>query len=318
MVKTTSAAGDTEETLLGYKKTGDINGYQTKIISGEVVFTAKNGLGVNLGGTQYQKQISTKIGYTKKFSNNQMSGIEIVNPKVKNEIFYQKLTGASGAIADGNYRIVGSKILNEKGLSGSVSYKQMRVFGNNNNSNSNIINNSQADLGSNGQVQTYRKQIIISSNTENNLQNELNGKPNSNIILNNTRTKDSKKSANSSLRQKDSVNSNPIIKDSPNSVKYNFKIKDSPSNLNNINDNQISTGKVVFNRLRTDNSQHSSLVGQNQVSTRREYEVKIKTSRDGNDKVITENKKITEIKFKKNKKTKNVEPLRDYDAQNSF
>ena len=46
--------------------------------------------------------------------------------------------------------------------------------------------------------------------------------------------------------------------------------------------------------------------------------MRVKTSRDGNSRVITESKKITEVKFKKNNKTKNVEPLRDYDSQNSF
>ena len=317
LVKISKGTLNTESTLLGYKKGGDINGYQTKIISGEVVFTAKNGLGVNLGGTQYQKQVNTKVGYTKKFSNvsshNKMSGIDIINPKVKNEVFYQKMMGTSGAIADGNYKIVGSKEINEKGLSGSISYKQMKVISNiNNTNNTNINNSSQADLGSNGQVQSYRKQIIITSNTENNIQNELNGNPNSNVILNNVRTKDSRKSGNSSnLKQKDSLNSgknNAKIKDSPNSANINYDIN-----------NQLNTGRVVFNsRLRTDNSQNSSVQGQNPVTTKREYEMRVKTSRDGNSRVITESKKITEVKFKKNNKTKNVEPLRDYDSQNSF
>ena len=303
---------DTESTLLKYQKSGDINGYQTKIISGEVVFTAKNGLGVNLGGTKYQKQI-TKTGYTKKFSNvsshHKMSGINIINPKVKSEVLYQKMMGTSGAIADGNYKIVSTKEINEKGLSGSVSYKQMKVISSRNNNNINNI--SQADLGSNGQAQSYRKQIIISQSTENNnIQNEINGNPNSNVILNNVRTKDSRKSGNSNnLKQKDSFNSgsnNVKIKDSPNSANINYDIN-----------NQLSTGKVVFNsRLRTDNSHNSSAQGQSPVTTKREYEMRVKTSRDGN-RVITD-KKITEVRFKKNSKTKNVEPLRDYDSQNSF
>ena len=32
-------------------------------------FTAKNGLGVNLGGAEYQKRIKGNLGYTKKISN---------------------------------------------------------------------------------------------------------------------------------------------------------------------------------------------------------------------------------------------------------
>ena len=108
--------------LIGYKKTGEFNGYQTKVISGDVIFTAKNGLGVNLGGASYQRQIKN-IGYSKKISNitnSKISGIEIINPNAKNEILYQQMTGTSGAIADGNYRIIGSsQIINDKGLTGT-------------------------------------------------------------------------------------------------------------------------------------------------------------------------------------------------------
>ena len=46
--------------------------------------------------------------------------------------------------------------------------------------------------------------------------------------------------------------------------------------------------------------------------------MKIKTSRDVNQRIITESKNVTETVFKKNKKSKNVEPLRDYDSQNSL
>ena len=98
MIGYSAAAGEIDTALIGYKKTGEFKGYQTKVINGEVVFTAKNGIGVKLGGTQYQKQIKTNAGYTKKITNissNKMSGIEIINPNVKSEIYYQKMTGAS-------------------------------------------------------------------------------------------------------------------------------------------------------------------------------------------------------------------------------
>ena len=43
------------------------NGYETKVLSGEVVFTAKNGLGVNLGGIQYQNNQKRKWDILKVF-----------------------------------------------------------------------------------------------------------------------------------------------------------------------------------------------------------------------------------------------------------
>ena len=39
--------------------------------------------------------------------------------------------------------------------------------------------------------------------------------------------------------------------------------------------------------------------------------MRFKTNGDNNEKVITESKKTTEVKFKSNKKTKNVQLLRD-------
>ena len=38
-----------------------LTGYETKVLNGEVVFTSKNGLGIDLGGSQYQKQFRNKI-----------------------------------------------------------------------------------------------------------------------------------------------------------------------------------------------------------------------------------------------------------------
>ena len=315
MVKVSQAQGkgkgEIDATLLKFKKTEELNGYQTKIISGEVVFTAKNGLGVNLGGTQYLKQISSKSGYTKKLSN-KMSGIEIINPKVKSEIYFQKLTGTKGAIADGNYQIIGTDLMN-KGLSGSISCRQMKIL----KKNDGDEDIPEADIGINGSQQSYRKQIIISSKMENNQQNEINGQPNTNItnvILNNSRTKDSKKSANSYLRKKDSLNSGS----------NKAQISNSPISANNMDiHQQMNLGKVVFNsRIKTDSNQNSpisaeAIMGNKAYSTRREYEMRIKTSSDGKEKIITETKKTKEVRFK-NKKTKNVEPLRDYDSQNNF
>ena len=291
-------------------KTKDFNGYQTKIINGEVVFTAKNGLGVNLGGTEYQKRITTtKTGYTKKISStsssNKMSGIEIINPNEKTEMYYQKMTGASGAIGEGNYRIIDSKLVNDKNLSGSISCRQMKIITNNKNIN---INNMPDILDNNNQAQSYKKQFIITSKTESVQQKELNGSPSANVILK-KRTQDSKNSR----------SNNSKIKDIPNSGN-NSKIRgsnNSGSNNNSYNINQqISSGKLVFNsRLKTDGSDYSQKSigagpGQNKtITTTRQYEMRIKTNGDNTEKIV-ESKK-TEVKFKNNKKIKNVQLLRD-------
>ena len=42
------------------------NGYQAKKINSEVIYTAKNGIGLNTGGALYQKQI--KYDYNKKYN----------------------------------------------------------------------------------------------------------------------------------------------------------------------------------------------------------------------------------------------------------
>ena len=334
-----AASGEADAAFAKYRKSGDLSGYHTRIISGEVVFTAKNGLGVNLGGSQYQKMHST-MGYTKRLSEingNKMSGIEIsLSPEMKNEMLFQKMTGASGAIADGNYTIIGSKkiITTNKGLLGSTSCKEMKVM------NRELhATKSEADLGKNGQ-QSYRKQIIITTKTEDAAHNDLNGQaPLSTRVVFNNRTldtskndmkrKDSQKSENSknSKNSKNSINS----KNSKNSKNIQ-KVKESTNTGNNpflrdIPNSEISqqmkSGKVVFNsRLKTDNSHSSSPAGNDlnnkAITSRQEYEMKIKSNgNQGNEKIVTERKKV-EVKFKNGKKTKNVEPLRDFESQNNF
>ena len=84
--KTVIGVGGAEAELLRLKMAKE---YDTKILNGEVVFTAKNGLGVNLGGSQYQKQYRRNANYTKKLSNplsnNKMTGIEINFNQKKNK-----------------------------------------------------------------------------------------------------------------------------------------------------------------------------------------------------------------------------------------
>ena len=297
MVGYASAAGTTDAALLQYRKSGEYNGYQTKVISGEVVFTAKNGIGASLGAAQYQRQIKSNATYTKRISgNNKISGIEIVNPNVKNEIYYQKMYGISGPIADGSYKIIGTKqALNEKGLTGSVSCRQMKVITKN-------INSPEDELINNGQ--SYRKQVIITSKTENVTQKGLNGSPISNEVIKDT---DSKNSGNSYYVRRDSKKSgNSKIRDSPNTGN-NFRTKDSPKNSNNsyVINQQINKGKVVVNsRIKTENSDSEksprSTQGKNKtITTTKQYQMKIKTNGDRNERVITESKKVTEVKMKK-------------------
>ena len=246
-----------------------------------------------------------------------MSGIEIINPKGKKEIYYQKLTGSRGAIEDGNYTVISTNLENFKGLSGSFSCRQMKVL---KPSTGNIDNNNpEPHLGTNGQQKSFKKQIIITSKTENISQNDINGQAIPKVILNNSKIKDSKIKSNIYLikdSQKSGSGSGNIIQDSPNSANANYDINQ-----------KMNAGKVIFNsRLKTESSHNSAgnagdEMGQNKgnnTTSRVEYEMRIKTSRDGNQKIITENKKISEIMLKKNKKTKNVEPLRDYDSQNNF
>ena len=297
-----AALGADAAMIMGYKKSGVYNEYQKKEISGEVVYTGRKGLGVNLGGSQYQKQISSKAGYTKKISetNGNISGIEInVNPMTsKKEVYYQKMPGISGAIGEGHYQIINSKqVINEQNLGGNVNVKKMKVVSRTTNV------NEPENIGHN---QSYRKQIIITSKNENNIsQNSGNGESGM-VIINNSRT------------------ATGVRRNSGNS-KYSVNSKRSAKSGNGELSQQISSGQVVFNsRLKTDKGQnstystHSVKEPRNIISTRTEYEKNVISKGDrSNEQITTETRKVTEIK-KYNTKTKNVESLRDYGNKNGF
>ena len=260
--KSVIGVGGAEKELLRLKMA---NGYETKVLNGEVVFTSKNELGINLGGSQYQKQFRNKINYTKKLSpslsNNKMTGIEInFNPKIKSGIRFEKMSATSGIIGEGNY-----KILSNKGLD--------------------IENNG-------GQI---KKKIIMTS-TEN---NEINGQ--SNIILNNRLT-GQKSASNLLIRRRESGKSN----ETPISV-----------NINNETNKQIKIGNIIFNSKKSEKGPNSPNSAGNMseknniiINARKEQEKRIVMSGDRNNKNV-------EIKFKKSK-VKNIEPLREYDSQNSY
>ena len=262
------------------------NGYETKIINGEVVFTAKNGLGVDLGATQYQKQIKSKIGYTKKLStslsSNKMSGIEISFKNKKGGIQYEKMSATSGIIKEGNFKISGD--------------------------NNDIINNGQG---------SFKKQIII-TNSQNGINgqsdllinNRINQSPrNINLNGNNVKLSAQKSASNILIKKRDSNNSNEI----PICV-----------NINNDINQQMKKGKIVFNSKKNSEKQGpfspnstGNMSGKNNIviNPRKEYEKRMVNTGDRNitERIMNEKKKNLEITFKRSK-VKNVELLRDYDS----
>ena len=304
------------------------NGYQIKELNGEVIYTAKNG--IDLGGVQYQKQIKSKVGYTKKFSSsisgNDMTGIEIsFNPNMKNsknEKFFQKMTTSTGTIVEGNYKILSNdkNIKMKKGMGNSSSYKQMQVLQKNvinDDINGNIDNNGQSNVNKKIKITTTKEEKIISTNSNNN----INGQPLiSNVVVNNRLNhspKSSRPGSNGNLNKRPSQNS------------FNSKGNQSPlsANVNNNINQQMKSGNVVFNsKIKTDRAQYStnsagSMSGKDNiiVNSRKEYEKKLNIQDDKNikDKELNDKKKNVAITFKRSK-VKKVEPLRDNDSQKSF
>ena len=255
--------------LIGHKKTGEYCGYQTKEINGEVIFTPKNSLAMNLGGSEYQKRIKGSLGYATKINNinnSKVYEIEIRNPSNKTEIYYQKESDKSRAITEGNNKRIETKqIINDKGLSGNISFKQSKVIANNKKN----INSQELDIENNGKVQSYRKQVVITSKKENVNLKELNGLPNSNFILN-SRTVTN---GHLNIKKRDIENNKNII-----------RVDDSQNSVNQMNK------KIIINQ----NIQNVGAQNKTITSTR-EYRMKS----DNNERVITETKKTTEIRMKK-------------------
>ena len=114
-------------------------GYQKKVINGEVIFTPKINLGVNLGGAKYKKEIikrkALNLNYTKEKVN--ASGLEISGNN--GEIRYENMSGIGGAIKDGNYTIDNgintSKLIQHKNLTMYQSTNNIRKINKINNTN---------------------------------------------------------------------------------------------------------------------------------------------------------------------------------------
>ena len=281
-------AGIRNRNMIGQAELTKIaNGYETKVISGDVVYTYKNGLGVNLGGSQYQKQYKTQLNYSKKLSNSlsssKMTGVEIkFNRNMKGGMHFEKMSATSGIISEGNY-----KILKE----------------NKNNGQSNI-----------------KKQIIMTSS-----QNGINGQ--SNVVINNRLNQSPKtqiiNNGNLSRLSNQKSASNILIKKRESNLS-----NESPMSLNINNDinQQMKIGNIVFNsKIKTEKGQYTpnsygNMSGKDNIliNSRKEYEKKVLTGdRNNTERIFNDKKKNIEIKFKKSK-VKNVEPLRDYDSQQSY
>lgn len=80
-------------------------GYEKKEISGEVIFTPKSELGVNLGGSQYNSQRSGNAEYYYKKQNKNITGIEIKN-KNNCKIIYERTSKGGRIINQGDYKII--------------------------------------------------------------------------------------------------------------------------------------------------------------------------------------------------------------------
>ena len=97
-------------------------------------------------------------------------------------------------------------------------------------------------------------------------------------------------------------------------------------NINNDINQQMKIGNIVFNsKIKTDKGQYTpnsygNMSGKDNIliNSRKEYEKKVLTGdRNNTERIFNDKKKNIEIKFKKSK-VKNVEPLRDYDSQQSY
>ena len=282
-------AGIRNKNMIGQAELTKIaNGYETKVISGDVEYTYKNGLGVNLGGSQYQKQLRTQINYSKKLtsslSSSKMTGVEIkFNRNMKGGMHFEKMSATTGIIGEGNY-----KVFNDNKNNGITSIKKQIIM-------------SSTQNGINGQ-----SNVIIN--------NRLNQSPKSQNIITNSnlaRLSNQKSAGNILIKKRESNKSN----ESPMSM-----------NINNDMNQQIKIGNVVFNsKIKSEKGQftpnsYGNMSGKDNmlINSRKEFEKKVITGeRNNTERILNDKKKNVEIKFKKSK-VKNVEHLRDYDSQQSY
>jgi len=87
------------------KRKNSISGFKKKIINGEVIFTPKGNLSMNIGGAKYKNEITVKKGIKyHKNNSRKLSGIEISG---NNEYLnYEKKNGIYNIIKKGNNKII--------------------------------------------------------------------------------------------------------------------------------------------------------------------------------------------------------------------
>ena len=124
-------------------------GYYKKVISGEVIFTPKNSLGVNLGGAKFKKELLGKKGIIIN-KNERLSGIEISGNN--GEIHYENMSSVGGAIREGSYKIING------GTSGLNNKKKLTTMYQ---SSSNIITSKKVSKAPNdSKKKSIKKQIV--------------------------------------------------------------------------------------------------------------------------------------------------------------
>ena len=88
-------------------------GYSKKVINGEVIFTPKTNLGINLGGAKYKREMITKkslnININKK-EQGKITGLEI-NAN-NGQVYHERMSGIGGVIKEGNYKIINGSTSN--------------------------------------------------------------------------------------------------------------------------------------------------------------------------------------------------------------
>ena len=131
---------------------GGQSGYYKQVINGEVIFTPKTSLGVNLGAAKYKKEFITKKGINYyNTEQNRATGIEISGNN--GEIIYEKMSGIGGAIKEGSYKIVNGSASNIK-----VQKKLKTIYQSTNNiKNSNKLNRVPND----SKKKNMKKQFIV-------------------------------------------------------------------------------------------------------------------------------------------------------------
>ena len=92
-------------------------GYEKKEISGEVIFTPKSELGVNLGGAKNKSQRSGNAEYYYKTQNKNISEIEIKKQN-NGKMIYERMSKGGKIINQGGYEII-------RGNKSSNGYKQI-------------------------------------------------------------------------------------------------------------------------------------------------------------------------------------------------